>query len=298
MPYMSYTTNPHMPKVRAKGVELVREEGWSMRKVARHLGVHPSTVMKWCKKAPENVGKIYAIETGSSRPNISPQAIDQSIVDRIVTIRLARGRCAEVVHAQLKNEGIIVSLSTVKRTLDRHGLRKKKSRWKKYHQSGERPVPQSPGKLVQMDTVHIMKNKKERIYIVTLIDVHSRWAYATASERLNTHIALQAMHDASLQAVFPFDCIQSDHGPEFSKHFTTMLEANNIRHRHSRVRQPNDNAHIERFNRTIQEEMKIDIIRYKNNIPHLNRKINEYLHYYNNQRLHLGIGLKTPSQMI
>lgn len=134
MAYMSYTTNPHIPKVRAKAVELVRKKGWSMRKVARHLGVKPSTVLKWCKKAPEHVGKIYAIATQSSRPGISPQAIDQDIVNRIVSLRLERGRCAEVVHAQLEKECVSVSLSTVKRTLDRYGLRKKKSHWKKYHQ--------------------------------------------------------------------------------------------------------------------------------------------------------------------
>lgn len=295
---MAYTMNPHIQKVRRMAVNKVQLEGWSMREAARHFGVAHSTVVRWCKKAPAD-GRMN-IETVSSRPKRSPRAIEQHIVDRIVEIRLARGRCAEVVHAQLKNEGIVVSLSTVKRTLDRHGLRKKKSKWKKYHQSGERPVPETPGKLVQMDTIHIMTNvqQKQRMYIVTLIDVHSRWAYATASERLNTHIALQAMNEASKTALFPFDCIQSDHGPEFSKYFTTMLEARGIRHRHSRVRKPNDNAHIERFNRTIQNEMADDIRKFKSNIPALNSKISEYLHYYNYERLHLGIGLKTPSQML
>lgn len=300
MPYMSYTTNPHIPKVRAKAVILVREEEWSIRKTARHLGVHPSTVMRWLQKASTSAGAIHEIPTQSSRPKKSPNAIDQEIVNRIVEIRLQRKRCAEVIHAQLANENITVSLSTVKRTLDRHDLRKKKSKWKKYHQSGERPIPENPGKLVQMDTIHIMKNiqRKERMYIVTLIDVNSRWAYAKASQKLNTHITLEAMKIAQKNAPFQFNCIQSDHGPEFSKYFTTMVETKGIRHRHSRVRKPNDNAHIERFNRTIQDEMKQDIIKYKNNIPWLNRKINEYLQYYNNERLHLGIQCKTPIQMI
>jgi transposase InsO family protein len=240
------------------------------------------------------------IETQSSRPKTSPRRIDRNIVGRIVEIRNARKRCAEVIHAQLKQEGISVSLSTVKRTLDRYGLRKKKSQWKIYHQSGERPVPGAPGKLVQMDTIHIMTNlqRQERMYIVTLIDVHSRWAYATASQRLNTHIALQAMQHAAEQALFPFSCIQSDHGPEFSSYFTTMVEARGMRHRHTRVRKPNDNAHIERFNRTIQEELRDDIRRYKTDIPLLNIKISTYLQYYNHERLHMGIGLKTPDQMI
>lgn len=80
---------------------------------------------------------------------------------------------------------------------------------------------------------------------------------STASQRLNTHIALQAMHNAAQQAVFPFDCIQSDHGPEFSKYFTTLIEAQGIRYRHSRVRKPNDNAHIERFNTHYRTTIRI-----------------------------------------
>ena len=47
-----YTTNLFLPKVRMQAVMLVRR-GWSIRKVARHLGVNPSTVSRWVKKAPK-----------------------------------------------------------------------------------------------------------------------------------------------------------------------------------------------------------------------------------------------------
>ena len=48
--------------------------------------------------------------------------------------------------------------------------------------------------------------------------------------------------------------MQSDNGLEFSEHFAQRLKSNNIALRHTRLGRPNDNAHIERFNRTIQEE--------------------------------------------
>ena len=47
---MPYTTNPKMPKLRAKAVNLVILEGWSIRQVARHFGFNPSTISKWVKK--------------------------------------------------------------------------------------------------------------------------------------------------------------------------------------------------------------------------------------------------------
>jgi transposase InsO family protein len=48
--------------------------------------------------------------------------------------------------------------------------------------------------------------------------------------------------------------IHSDHGPEFVGHFAKVCQDLNITPVSSRVRQPKDNASLERFNRTLQEE--------------------------------------------
>ncbi|MFH1536983.1 MAG: integrase core domain-containing protein [Patescibacteria group bacterium] len=291
---MSYTLNPHLPKVRAKAVELVRIKGWSVRQTARYIGVYPGTVSKWLDKAATNAGKVYAIPTLSSKPKSSPSAVSKNIVDRIVEIRLQNNRCAEIVHAQLLRENVSVSLSTVKRTLDRKGLTKKRSKWKKYHLSGERPKAQNPGNLVEIDIIHIMLNERSRVYIFTMIDCYSRWAYAKASKTLSALLAAQTVFNARSNAPFKFDCIQSDHGPEFTSYFSKRIVSKGMRHRLIRVRKPNDNAHVERFNRTIQEELKMDIVKYKKDIPKLNKLINDYMYYYNNERLHLGLKCKTP----
>lgn len=296
---MTYTSNPHIGKVRAQAVRLIREHGWTSAHVARHLGVHRSTIGRWLHKAPLGAGRIYDIETTSSRPHHHPQAIEQEIVDRVLALRdTQRKHGPQVIHELLKREGVQVSFSTVYRILKRHRRIQERSPWKKYHRSGTRPSPDTPGTLLQMDTIHIMQSLKARLYIFTLIDVHSRWAYAKASPRLNTHIALRICTQAQSRASFPFSCIQSDHGPEFGTYFTTMVQAQGIRHRHSRVRQPNDNAHVERFNRTIQEELAPEIQRYKHNLSWLNRSITDYLLYYNTQRLHAGIHHKTPQELL
>ena len=296
---MPYTQNPHIGKVRAKAVRLIREQGWTAAQVARHLGVHRATIGKWLKKTPTQAGVVYELETASSRPKTSPNRIDQAIVDRILEIRdTHRKNGPQVIHAILQREGVSVSFSTVYRTLKRHGRIRERSPWKKYHRSGERPQALQPGQLVQMDTVHIMTSVKKRMYIFTLIDVYSRWAYAKASMRLSAHLALHTFKHAQTKMPFAVSCIQSDHGPEFAQHFTTYVQASGTRHRHIRVRQPNDNAHVERFNRTIQDELKPEITKYKQNIPWMNRSINEYLTYYNTQRLHAGIGQKTPLEVI
>lgn len=68
----------------------------------------------------------------------------------------------------------MVSLSSVKRTLKRHGLLKSRSPWQKTCKSPHRPIAASPGDLVQMDTIHIYTIAGQRFYVYTLLDVHSR----------------------------------------------------------------------------------------------------------------------------
>jgi len=287
---MPYTTNPNLPQVRMKAVLLLRQ-GWSSRKVARHLGFSQSAIVKWAKRAPDD-GRM-GIPTKSSRPKSHPRAIDWKVKRKIIDLRIkTKGRCSEVIHQMLLNEDIKVSLNTVKRTLRRNQLIKPRSPWKKYHLSGERPEAVKPGDLVQVDTIHLWLSKTERIYVYTLIDVYSRWVYAYATRRINGGETFKFVKQAMKKASFDFTCIQSDHGPEFSKYFTHMIKT---RHRHIRVRKPNDNAHIERFNRTIQNELL-------NQLPKDDRAINGhlkgYLRYYNQERLHLGINLQTPWQIL
>jgi len=87
----------------------------------------------------------------------------------------------------------------------------------------------------------------------------------------------------------------SDHGPEFSTRFTHILGRRKLAHRHSRVRKCNDNAHIERFNRTLQDECLEGVRR---TVSHFRKAVRGYLPYYNSDRLHMGIDFKTSAQML
>lgn len=287
---MAYTTNVKIPRLRAKAVEMVRS-GKSVTEVARYFGYSKGAVSKWSRKYPS--GGAWVIPTESSRPKSHPKQLNKLTVQRIKELRLElNGRCAEVIAKHLEEEGLKTARITVQRTLDRLGLTKKQSPWKRFHLSGVRPQASKPGSLVQLDTIHLMKNKTERIYIYTLIDVYSRWVYAWATDRISTRHSIAFLMAAQRQVGFAFTCIQTDHGPEFTQHFTERI---NITHRHSRVRKPNDNAHVERFNRTIQEEL---ISRLSINTKIINQALSKYLDYYNIKRYHLGINLKTPAEML
>lgn len=185
-----------------------------------------------------------------------------------------------------------VSLSSIKRTLRRRGLVRERSPWKKIHRAEPRPEIACPGDLVELDTIHIVPLQSRRFYIYTLLDVHSRWAYAEVSRHINTHFSLQFLDNAKAIAPFEFLMLQSDHGSEFSQYFSQQA---GITHRHSRVRKPNDNGHLERFNRTIQEECLVEL----SEDPEIYQQaIDRWLPYYNQERLHLGIQLQTPLEVV
>lgn len=286
---MPYTTNKNMPRIRKEAAELVYK-GWSTRKVARHFGFSQSVIVKWVKKA--RVLGYGAIPTKSSKPHHHPKQLKESVVERIVALRLKTKRTSEVVHQHLLNEGIKVSLNSVRRTIDRHGLMKKRSKWKRYHPSVDRPYPLKAGDLVELDTIHRMISEKKRLYVFVLIDVFSRWAYARAHEKMNGRQMIKFVNEAQRQASFKFEMLQSDHGPEFSRWFTSRIQKS---HRYTRVGKPNDNAHIERFNRTLQEEC---LDKLPNDVKKINCALKKYLQYFNCERLHLGISLQAPAELI
>ena len=287
---MPYTTNKNMPRIRKEATQLLLRKRWSTRKVARHFGFNQSTIVRWFQKS-----KIYGyhdIPTQSSRPKSHPKQLTEEVVKRIVDIRLKTKRTSEVVHQHLLNEGIKVSLNSVRRTIDRHGLMKKRNPWKRYHPPVERPYPLKAGDLVQIDTIHRMIDKKKRLYVFVLIDVYSRWVYAKAYPKIGGKQTIRFVGEAQRHAVFNFNMLQSDHGPEFSNWFVARISKN---HRYTRVGKPNDNAHIERVNRTIQEEC-LDHL--PNDVLKINCELKKYLQYYNYERLHLSLNLKTPNEFI
>ena len=145
---------------------------------------------------------------------------------------------------------------------------------------------------MQVDTIHRMISEKKRLYVFSLIDVHSRRTYAKASIKMSGRKSLHFVKEAEEKMKFKFDMIQSDHGPEFSNWFVSRIKKS---HRYTRLGKPNDNAHIERFNRTIQEEC---LDKLPNDVRKINCALKRYLQYYNYERLHTGINFLTPMQVV
>lgn len=288
---MPYTMNPNLPRLRMQAAQLVLKQGWSSREVARYTGFDHSTIVRWVAKAKWSNQRI--IPTKSSKPYYHPSALPQKTVLAILNHRAKYHRCAEVIHYQLNKEGFDLSLSSVKRTLKRHNLTYP-SKWKKWHKYLERPVPEKPGILVEIDSMR-EGLPKEHLYLYALIDVCSRWAWAKPTIVVNSWQSAQFFKEARKNSPFPFYLIQSDHGSEFAKWFGKQLQACQTQHRYSRIRRPTDNGHIERFIRTLQQEC---LAREPRSLRAWQKAIPEFIHYYNTARPHMGLDMQTPMEVV
>ncbi len=319
---MAYSTNPHLPKARAAAVRLLVEAGLPASTVALRAGVHRSTVWRWKRKwialnehvefnnpnrpsrPVSTANKLAAcrwhIATESSKPHSHAWAIPDAVIQQILRAREQLKRCAEVVwHHVTHTLGLSISLSSVRRILRRHhcfdGARKPRVR----RDNPRRPLVTAPGELVQTDTIHhVDPTTGRRLYYYTVIDLYTRLAYAQVATRILPGIAATAVLEARQVFGFPFAMVQSDNGPEYGRYFEQQMQRAGVQTRHSRLHRPNDNAHIERFNRTIQEECIGSYWRKSVPLSRQKKKLSEYLEYYNNERVHLGIQMQTPAEML
>ena len=98
---------------------------------------------------------------------------------------------------------------------------------------------------------------------------------------------------------FPIEFVLTDNGSEFAKDFSKKLKELHLTHFHTYPKTPKMNAHCGRFNKTIQEEFsnyhKRDLI----NPDTFNRKLLDYLLWYNTQRVHCAFQNKlSPLQFL
>lgn len=326
---MAYSINPNLPKARAIALRLLIQDGLPIQTVANRCGVNRTTIWRWHKKWKElnqNVSLVnhgrptrlvvspnalsasafrqsslhWNIATVSSRPHSHPNTIPEFVVKLVLQVRRELKRCAEIVWWHVNEKlGVRVSLSSVRRILKRHGYtngRKKRIR----PDNPRRPKVTRPGELVQTDTIHHVDPwSNKRMYVYTVIDLYTRMTHAVVAPKCLPGLAASVVLEAEKKFGFKFSMVQADNGPEYRQHFEQLLARHNIPVRHTRLQRPNDNAHIERYNRTIQDEC-IGYYWKRNSLSltSLQKKVDKYLDYYNHERIHLGLQYRTPAEML
>ena len=319
---MSYCTGKNIEIARGKAIKMLVIEKKPVGVVADRFGVHRSTIWRWYKKWKNINSHIqltnavrrqylgispykyeickWRIESESSSPK-HPYTLAEDLVQLVLDVRDQIKRCAEVVWHHINvNLCIKISLSSVRRILKRQSrLEKYRKHKNKPYKGISRPKILSPGDLVEIDTIHLFNPvSKQKRYIYTIVDLYSRMAYARVYKELKPIHSLDTILEAEQYFGFSFKTVQSDNGLEFARYFEKRLETKGIQIRHTRLGRPNDNAHIERFNRTIQEECTGNYYLETEPLKLMDDKILSYIDFYNYKRIHLSLEYRTPAEML
>ena len=155
-----------------------------------------------------------------------------------------------------------------------------------------------PGHCVALDTIEKHIHGLRR-YVITFEDIYTRYAFAWATTS-HASLAAKEFFDLCLKVFpFPVSFVLTDNGSEFMKHFGAELKRLHLTHYHTYPKTPKMNAHCERFNRTIQEEFA-DYHAQELLAPEtFNRKLVNYLVWYNTERVHFAFENKlSPVQFM
>lgn len=151
-----------------------------------------------------------------------------------------------------------------------------------------------------MDTKYPLGYKQGKI-IYTIIDDVSRWVFAWSYETANAINTVDFLKKVLPRAPFFIQKIRTDQGTEFTATLIGKFLCDyNIPHRRNTPYLPEENGKIERFHRTLNEKALRFGFYPKDSLETMQYKLNLFLHYYNYQKKHRGLGMegRTPIQKL
>ena len=131
-----------------------------------------------------------------------------------------------------------------------------------------------------------------RRYLCTCIDPHSRFALALAAATASSRHATHALDALCHLLPAPPRFLLSDNGAECLGHFQQRLDERGITHWWIYPCSPKMNAHVERFNRTLQEQFvdyHEDLL--VDDLAAFNRKLADWLLAYNTVLRHAALAV-------
>jgi transposase InsO family protein len=205
-------------------------------------------------------------------------SISESTIGRIIKDLKSKGDILPTVKLSLlARTGRLVERSVKRRhKLRRHGYQ-----------------PTNPGGLVQLDSITIFVNGLKR-YLVTAIDLKTRFAFAQAYTSLTSANAKDFMAKFIQTAPFTIRHAQTDNGSEFEALFDQFLKDQGITHFWNYPRYPKGNAYIERFNGLIQSQYVSWHMEELTNPITFNVGLVDWLLWYNTKKQHSALGKLPP----
>lgn len=316
-------TNAKIIKHKVGLLNLAEELG-NVSRACKTMGLSRDTFYRY-KAAVESGGVDSLFDKSRRQPNLKNR-VDALTEQSVLNYALEYPAHGQVrVSNELRKVGVIVSASGVRSIWLRNGLANFKDRLKaleakvaehglilteaqvaaleKKRQDDEfngEIDTAHPGYLGSQDTFYVGTFKGVgRVYQQTFVDTYSKVAFAKLYTTKTPLTAADLLNDQVLPFFeahqLPMLRILTDRGTEYcgraeSHDYQLYLAINDIEHTKTKVKSPQTNGICERFHKTILQEFYQVTLRKHvyDDLAVLQKHLDEWLAYYNNDRTHQG----------
>lgn len=263
------------PKVRQKWYFLVEKAGKSVDEVCDWYCISRKTYYKW--RRLDFGSRIYM-----PRKEHPETKIKGEIRTFIATEKLRINYGPKKMKLLVKRRfGIVISTTAIYKFYKKKGLVRRPQKKLPWYQPLKYPViPQIPGDVVQVDTKYVWQENKRK-YQRTFVDIYTGFHHAVLCDTLESAATARAFEEA--EKIFPFKIlgVQNDNGSENRGEFHQYLGKRGIAHYFIPKSSPNWDGAVERAHGVIDQEFYLNPTK-----PW--KTLEEYLHWYNYERIHEG----------
>ena len=283
-------------QLRSEFVLLARQEGANVRQLCRRFNISPSTAYKWLSRFEKSGAE--GLNNRSRRPKTSPKRCADEVEKQILTASQEYAAWgARKLKRVLEDEGAVMpSVSTVHAVLQRHSRVDPKAAEIKPFIRFEH---EAPNDLWQMDFKGHISLAQGRCHPLTVLDDHSRFSLCIAAcinEQRGTvqeHlIRVFRRHGLPLRMTMDNGSPWGDQTGVYTA-LEVWLMSQGIKVGHSRPYHPQTQGKLERFHRSLKNEVLRD--RHFIDLNDAQRAFDIWRDIYNQKRPHQALDMQVPS---
>lgn len=268
-------TSAYPIKVRKKWYFLVERAGKTVNEVCNLYFISRKTYYKW--KTKDCGSRRHSPKKEHPHTKIKG-LIKVFICEEKLRINYGPKKMKLLVKRRF---GIDVSTTIIYKLYKKKGLIRrpqKKLPW--YTPLKEAVIPNAPGDVIQMDAKYVWKDNMRK-YQRTFIDIYTGIQFATITNTMTAENTVTAFLEAEKYFPFKIHGIQTDNGSENRGDFHQYLGRVGIAHYFIPKSSPTWDGAVERAHGVIDQEYYLNPTR-----PW--KTLQEYLQFYNYERIHLG----------
>lgn len=306
---------PHLRKTRDREIRVKAElillacKLGNVSEACARRGFSRKFFYKWYRRLIRSQWKLSSLREYSRKPRKKSRILTKRSVEERIKALHQIGYGAPTIQAHLLRRGTKLSCSTICHILrgrKRFVKKSKREKLKVHRRRYEIPIP---GFRLQMDVKYVPELVGGlKTYNYVIVDECTRMRFIYGYTAINPENTVHFLNQA--KAFFPFSLktIQTDNGVEFTYRLHPHIgsdtihpmdewcKMNQIHHRCIPPGEKELNGKVERSHRI--DEQSFYWRAPTNSLDQFNESLRQWVRVYNHERLHGGLGFKTPYEKL